>query len=209
MKKNTIYFSMKSKGLSMIAKPLFVIILLVFICGANNSYGQGALHENTEHQDTSVVFVKKHSAKKASIYSAIVPGLGQVYNKKYWKVPLIYAGFIGLAYAFENNQKGYSKFKTAYAYRMDEDSTTIDEFANNTAYTPEYLKATRDDFRKYRDLSVIGMVGLYFLNIVDASVDAHLFDYDVSDDLTLRVQPVMIKPKNHYQTFGLRCSISF
>jgi hypothetical protein len=135
--------------------------------------------------------LKKHSPKMASIMSAALPGLGQIYNKKYWKVPIIYAAFAADYFAYAYNHEGYKTYKKAYLYRTDDDSTTIDEFVD--LLDDETLKSERDEFRKFRDLNYIIAVGIYILNIVDASVDAHLFYFDVSDDLSLEFKPALGK----------------
>lgn len=127
----------------------------------------------------------KHSPKAAALMSAIVPGLGQVYNKKYWKVPVIYGGFIGLAYAFNFNQDHYLNNKTNYQNATDKDSSTV----NTSGYSIDNLKTLINSYHRYRDLYAIGMATLYLINIIDASVDAHLFNFDVGDNLTLQVQP--------------------
>jgi hypothetical protein len=131
-----------------------------------------------------------HSPKKASLYSTLCPGLGQAYNKKYWKIPVLYAGFASLGYFVYSNQKDYIRYRTAYRIRLDNDSTTNDEFLGKIS-NDNLLKATKT-YHRWRDLSIFGTVLLYVLNIVDASVDAHLFYFDVSDDLSLIIQPVFI-----------------
>lgn len=129
----------------------------------------------------------KHSAKKAALYSALLPGLGQIYNKKWWKVPIIYAAFGGVGYAIAFNQKYYSDFKQALIYRLDQKPETVDPYESK--YTAANLDELQSFYRKNRDLSIIICAGVYALNILDATVDAHLFDFDVSNDLSLRVQP--------------------
>jgi hypothetical protein len=144
---------------------------------------------------------KVHSPKKAAIYSACLPGLGQVYNsrsstingkyykgrKSLWKVPVIYAGFAGMGYFIYTTNNKYQTFRLAYRTRVDNDSTTTD---NLTQYTTNDLKTARDYWHRYRDLSIVGAVALYALQVVDATVDGHLYTFDVSDDLTLQWQPV-------------------
>ena len=130
----------------------------------------------------------KHSPKMATIMSACLPGLGQIYNKKYWKVPVIYAGLGTLGYFLITNRQYYLEFKKAYQYRTDGDSTTIDKYANTTA-TPDQLKQYRDYYRSNLELTVILTTGLYLINIIDATVDAHLFNFDVSDKLALNWTP--------------------
>ena len=135
---------------------------------------------------------KKKNPKVASLLSAAVPGLGQIYNEQYWKVPIIYGGFGTMAYFVKFNDVEYQKWLTAYQYRTDEDSLTID---NYPMASTEQLKKLKDEWRRYRDLNYIGIFVLYFLNVIDASVDAHLFDYDISDDLTLHIEPAYIDPR--------------
>lgn len=131
--------------------------------------------------------------RKATLLSAVIPGAGQVYNKSYWKVPIIYAGFGGLAYAFSFNQGEYKRFGDYYRLETDDDDNTNSVFPG----TPEQLRQKRNYYKKYRDLSVIGMFGLYALQILDAHVDAHLKGFDVSDDLSLHWSPTFIPVMNN------------
>ncbi len=134
----------------------------------------------------SLTFTAKQRANRAALLSAIIPGAGQVYNKSYWKVPVLYGGIAALVYFIDFNQKNYKIFKTAYIYRNDHDSTTSDGFAN---YTDDDLLIRRDYYRRNRDFCYIVGGVVYVLNIIDAYVDAHLKDFDVSDDLSLHSQP--------------------
>lgn len=134
------------------------------------------------------VKVKIHSPKRAAIYSAVLPGLGQVYNKKYWKVPIVYAGFGGLGYGFFWNHGYFKDYRDALRLRYDDDPNTNDEF---TQYSDADLVTLKNYYQRYRDLCVIGMVALYTLQVLDATVDAHLYYFDVSDDLTMRLQPAL------------------
>jgi len=151
----------------------------------------------------------KHSPKKAALFSTALPGLGQAYNKKYWKIPVIYVGFAGLAYSINSNQIKYNRYKTAYKYRLDGDPATIDSYVG--VYTDDNLNTLQKYYRRYRDLSIIGAAALYVLNIIDATVDAHLFTFDVSDDLTLNVHPTIINTSSlsHNYTTGLGIKIKF
>ncbi len=177
---------------------LLFAFLLFFYC----SFGQN------QENDTTSVSVKKHSPTRASLFSTVIPGLGQAYNKKYWKVPVIYAGFGALFYFAIDNNKEYQKFKDAYEVRTDTNSTAIDVFANTNATLDDIIKG-KDRWRRYRDLDYIGIAVLYILNIVDASVDAHFFDYDISDDLSLRIEPYFIETTAFNCKFGLKCCIKF
>ena len=130
------------------------------------------------------------SAKKASIYSALIPGYGQYYNKKYWKIPIVYAS-IGTAFFIGKwNQNKYLIYKEAFQFRTDQDETTIDDFEN--IYSEANLVTIKNYHRKNRDLAYIISAGFYLLNIIDASVDAHLFNFSVNEDISLNVQPSMM-----------------
>jgi hypothetical protein len=130
--------------------------------------------------------IRKVSPARATIYSAILPGLGQVYNGKYWKVPIIYSAFAGIIFmAGENNYK-YNQFKTQYKKSLA--GETLDEpYASN--YTQESLLQRKDYYKRNRDFQIILGALAYLLNILDANVDAHLMDYDINPDLTLQVKP--------------------
>lgn len=158
----------------------------------------------------SVTLNKKpyHSPRKAALLSAVLPGAGQVYNKKYWKLPIIYAGAAGLTYSFQFNHSRYVKYRNAYKYRIDDDASTTDDYIG--IYTDDNLNTLQKYYHRYRDLTVIGFAALYALNIIDASVDAHLFTFDVSDDLTMKVEPTLMNTvgMNHYTT-GINFSLSF
>ena len=130
------------------------------------------------------------SAKKASIYSAIIPGYGQYYNKKYWKIPIIYASIGTAFYIGKWNQNKYLIYREAFHFRTDEDETTIDKFEN--IYSTANLVTIKNYHRKNRDLAYIICAGFYLLNIIDASVDSHLFNFSVNEDVTLNIEPSMI-----------------
>jgi len=138
-------------------------------------------------QNDTLMGKKPHSPKKATIMSAILPGSGQVYNHKWWKVPIIYGGFAALGYAINFNNREYNLYRDAYLLRIDNDPSTVDQF--NGIYTDANLLYLQDYYHRNRDLSIIGAVILYTLNIVDADVDAHLFNFDVSPNLSLNIQP--------------------
>ena len=145
----------------------------------------------------------KHSPKKAALYSAILPGLGQAYNKKYWKIPVLYAGEGVMWYFIIDNNRQYQTYKNAYRIRLDGDSTTIDQFTDT--YADEDLRLLKNFYRRNRDLSYIVAGMIYVLNIVDASVDAHLFYFNVSDDLSLKISPAFSPvPNNYFAGVNLR-----
>ncbi len=132
--------------------------------------------------------------KKATTLSTIFPGAGQIYNKSYWRVPIVIGGLASTIYTIDWNNRGYQRFKTAYSLKVDYEKDPSkypngapDEFRG--AYTSSFLKNLKDSYRRNRDLCIILTAGVYLLNILDAHVDAHLQDYDISDDLTMNLEP--------------------
>jgi hypothetical protein len=156
------------------------------------------------------VSIPKHSAKKATYYSMVLPGLGQAYNKKYWKIPVIYAGFGTLAYFIHTNNQEYLKFKEAYEWNISGDTTPIDNPLTVKYKDPADLLTGMNYYRRNLEVSVMFTAVLYILNVVDAAVDAHFFDFNVSDDLSLHVQPYLNpSPFASKQSGGLRLTFSF
>src|SRR5665647_2738653 len=136
-----------------------------------------------------------HSPRKATIYSAILPGLGQIYNRKYWKVPLVYGGFATLGYFINFNNNEYTIYRQAYSDIIDNDPNTnsfLKLKVNPSFLQPDRitqftdaLRAQKDYWRRNRDLLVISTAVFYAVNIIDASVDAHFFSFEIGDDLTI------------------------
>lgn len=126
----------------------------------------------------------KHSPQTATVLSVLMPGLGQVYNHKPWKVPFVYGGIASVYYIIDFNQRGYKRIGTA-----------IKDYPNNEfgpIRTMTDLIYLRDSYRRNRDLAIIGMAGFYLLNIIDAYVDAHLYYWDMNDDLAFNIKPVIL-----------------
>jgi hypothetical protein len=161
-----------------------------------------------------------HSPKKAAMYSTILPGLGQAYNKKYWKIPIVYGGFAALGYFIRWNNKEYSTARHAYMDLTDKDPDTKSYMdlkqivyynLNNptdVANLKTGLTSSQDYYRRNRDLLIIVTFAFYGLNIIDASVDGHFFNFDISDDLTMKVRPALLQQKNK-NIFCLNCSFNF
>jgi len=157
--------------------------------------------------DTSVVsntYVKIHSPHKATMYSALVPGLGQVYNKKYWKLPIIYGLTGAFIYAFDFNNDNYNKYKNAHAEMAAGKITEFEGYTNT-----DILLRIKDHYQRNRDLNVIVLAAVYMLNIVDATVDAHLYDYKITDDVSMNVQPSLKKTFDFQNTYGFSVQFSF
>ena len=152
--------------------------------------------------------------------SALFPGLGQVYNRRYWKLPIIVGGYLGLAYATSWNNGMLTDYTRAYRDIMDSDPSTksymdffpptVDESNLDKNWLSSLLKSRRDYFRRNRDLCIICMVGVYLLAMVDAYVDASLSHFDVSPSLAMDVAPALIQDgRNKWPSVGLAWAITF
>jgi len=186
-----------------------ILLFFLFLSVCNPIYSQ-----EVQSDEKSVVSVDtlKHLPKRATLLSTLLPGAGQIYNKKYWKVPVIYVVGGALVYSTIFNGQHYRGFRDAYNYLYENPDHSLEGYEG---YNLEQLKSIKDQYRKYRDLSVIGIALLYTLNIVDATVDGYLFDFDVSDDLSLRVEPNIMTKYNYEgvlkasHQFGLKCTFNF
>lgn len=157
--------------------------------------------------------------KKATTLATICPGAGQIYNRSYWKVPFVVGGFASLIYCIDWNNRGYQRFQKAYHLLADYEANPdkypdgpTDEFRGR--YSTSFIKNLKDSYRRNRDLCIIITAGLYALQIIDAHVDAHLKDYDISDDLSMNIEPMidydyMPSAGEHRPTYGFNVSINF
>jgi len=149
------------------------IITFCFILSFNNTYAQ----------------IQKKSPKKAAILS-LIPGAGQFYTKKYWKIPIIYSALVASAYYIDDNNTKYQLYKNTYLNRQDGKS-------DNLGYTDNNLLVLKDYYKRNREVSVILFSLTYLLNIVDASVNAHLFEYEVNENLSIQIEPIKMINSHH------------
>ena len=162
--------------------------------------------------------------QRALWLALVIPGGGQIYNRKYWKLPLVYGGFVGCAYALTWNNMMYKDYSQAYIDIMDDDPGTAsyNQFMHlgrtindqNLTHYQELFKKRRDRYRRYRDLSFFVLIGVYALSVIDAYVDAELSVFDISNDLSLKVEPAVISSplsRNplYASSVGLNCSLNF
>lgn len=165
--------------------------------------------------------------KRAMWLAMVIPGAGQIYNRKYWKLPIVYGGFVGCAYAMRWNDMMYSDYSRAYSDIMDDDPTTesYNQFLHlgnkitdaNKARYQQVFKSRKDRYRRWRDMSFFCMIGVYALSIIDAYVDASLSQFDISNDLSLHVGPGLVNmtQRNGYGMplnntgFGVNCCLDF
>jgi hypothetical protein len=157
---------------------------------------------------------------RATWLAVVFPGGGQIYNRKYWKLPIIYGGFAGCAYALNWNNNMYKDYSQAYLDLMDGDLSTasymdfvapgqVPDEGPNSSYAQRF-KRKKDRFRRYRDISIFAFIGVYLISIIDAYVDAELSNFDIGPDLSMRIEPTIITDKRFYSNaIGLQWSIRF
>ena len=210
---------MKIKEFHVITFLVFQIFVLGFkpMVEAQENNSTITLLDTTQN-DTSktVVYKRKHSPRTASILSACLPGAGQIYNKKYWKLPIVYAGFAsGIYFNRYLNSKyvkyryTYNNFRNPYLSKgKNPPNDSLIEYNGNMYYASE-IREARDYVRKYRDLTSICLGAWYILTIIDANVDAYLFEYDVSDNLSINLHPNVYMSEIGKFNTGLTLSFGF
>lgn len=208
------------------------LISLIIFGGTKNTVAQ-RLEADTVSVES---IVKVRSPHKATMYSVIFPGLGQAYNKKYWKIPFLYAGIAGTIYAINWNTKNYKKYKSGFRdlselydwkalsdkEKLVTEKPTADSFKKvitsidfetsaltTDAHYKTVLQNGKDSYKHDRDLTYIILAGVYVLNIIDAAVDAHFSNFNVNDDLTIRVEPAISYSAFSGNSLGFRCHITF
>lgn len=162
--------------------------------------------------------------KRAMWLALVLPGAGQIYNRKYWKLPIVYGGFVGCVYALRWNNQMYHDYSQAYLDIMDDDPNTqsYNQFlhlgatidASNIERYKEIFRKRKDKFRRWRDMGTFVMIGIYAFSVIDAYVDASLSEFDISDDLSLRVEPAVLNNGRYNNplrsgALGLQCSLTF
>ena len=160
------------------------------------------------------------NSNRALWLAMVVPGGGQIYNRKYWKLPIVYGGFVGCAYALGWNNKMYKDYSQAYLDIMDNDPNTksYEDFVPPSVSIEgqedrfkEIFRKRKDIYRRQRDMSIFCFIGVYVLSIIDAYVDAELSNFDISKDLSMKVEPTTFNDFNtkNFNTVGLQCSFNF
>lgn len=182
----------------MCTKILVGLLLMCFL--AHGQAFSQIVKAGSARQDTSKKAIKKEPAikdsarlaieampRRAALNSAMLPGLGQITNKRWWKVPLVYGGFVGIGLVFEFNQRYYKVFLKEAQFRQENPGKTQNPLY--APYTTEGIISIKDSYRRNRDLSLLAGLGFYAINIIDAYVDAKFFRFDISDDLSVKVSP--------------------
>ena len=164
--------------------------------------------------------LRRPDPSTATWLALVIPGGGQIYNRKFWKLPIVYGGFVGCLYAYNWNGQMYKDYRQAYLDIMDSDPNTDSykdffrpgyDYEANKDYLKGVFKKRKDRYRRWRDLSIFSFIGVYALSVVDAYVDAQLAHFDISEDIHLSIEPQII---NDYQPnsngyYGFNCSITF
>ncbi len=150
------------------------------------------------------------SPSRAAMLSATLPGLGQIYNGRYWKVPVIYAGFGTLIYFIDFNSSNYDKWRQAWIARVDGNPHTVDDFP---LHSTEVIERAMNYYRRNLEINYMIAGALYLLNILDASVDAHLMNFDVGENLSMGIQPGLMptpgQSRKSIHTTQIRLTLKF
>lgn len=188
----------------------------------NNTVMKDSLAKKTkEKRDWSTW---RPNAKRAMWLAIVIPGAGQIYNRKYWKLPIVYGGIVGCLYAIRWNNQMLHDYSQAYMDIMDNDPNTdsYNQFLHlgatitpeNTERYQDLFRRRKDYYRRYRDLSIFCLIGVYALSVIDAYVDASLSEFDISKDLSMKVQPSIINNGSSLNplkssSVGIHCSLNF
>lgn len=181
------------------------LFTLISFCSAQKSDTTFVVKPDSAQQKKATKKAIYSRARKATVMSAVFPGLGQIYNHKYWKAPVIYAALGGIAYWGINNHVQYKYYSDNLKAIYDENPDTN----NETLYSANQLIDQKRYYKKYRDMAVMLGALVYAINIIDANVDAHLKTFDVSDDLSLKVKPYYNLNYNSTLQTGLTLKLSF
>jgi hypothetical protein len=209
--------------------PFLILVILLFFHGVNaqetevHNQAADSLATELNGQGISVEDIRKTeninplAPSKAAFYSAVLPGLGQAYNRRYWKVPIVYAAIGTGIYAYTFNNGEYHRFRDAFKRRRA--GFTDDEFydLNNSGVEPgnpdfsdKALQDAQERYQRDRDLALLITIGLYALNIIDANVDAHLKQFNVDEDLGLDIRPYLeYNPITSDPNYGLAVTVKF
>ena len=166
-------------------KQATVCFILLIVC-CNTIFAQDTAFISTQQNNPVKNVSEGHNPKKSLILSAVLPGAGQVYNRQAWKVPIIYAGIGGMAYVCYQNYQQMKTFKDEYLYRVQNGTTNLEEYAS---YPDQNIYNMYESYNKNFQLFVIISVGLYAVNLLDAYVFGHLYDFQINDDLSLNILP--------------------
>lgn len=178
-------------------KPILLVLLaMVAMLNAPAQDSLSVLSDDSlvvEARDTVLLqsYAARYDPRKALLYAAVLPGLGQIYNKKYWKLPLVYGGMFALGYAIDFYNDGYVKYKAELYYNLELGLDQDSDHRPDDPYTTGNYRKIVDQYKRERDFMIILMGGVYLLQIIDAHVDAHLKEFDLNPKLQMSVRPTV------------------
>lgn len=196
----------------------------------DSMYSEISIATGAAEEDSISVVKKKSKAKELKIrkpdpstatwLALVFPGGGQIYNRKFWKLPIVYGGFVGCLYAYNWNVQMYKDYRQAYLDITDSDPNTDSykdffrpgyDFDANKEYLQGVFKKRKDRYRRWRDMSIFSFIGVYALSVIDAYVDAQLSHFDISEDIHLSIEPEIINSRQLLDKdyYGLNLNISF
>ena len=187
----------------------YLLFLILFFTISSVTLAQ----DKPDKEEKKKIRKLNSKSRKAALLSAALPGLGQIYNKSYWKAPIAWIGIGATGYLYYQNSVFFKQFKQGYTYLKDDDpgtnpKATIDGY-HTFGKTADQLARQRDNYRYNRDLNLLIGLGIYALNIIDASVDAHLKEFRINDELSLKVKPLLYANINRQFTAGLTLNFRF
>lgn len=182
-------------------------IIFLALLGFLNVYSFTAKAHSCNQEENPLDSNRLAGPRKAAVMSAIIPGLGQLHNEKYWKVGVIYGGIGLLSWYYIRNRDSLNSYQRAYSSRIDTSSLTID--TKYSYLSDAAVLSNRNFHRRQRDIAILGFAGLYVLQIIDANVDAHLKEFEVNKDLSLKVKPELSGLLSQNPSVNLRLTFRF
>ena len=187
---------------------------------AENTADSTFLLNPTKQKKSGRLKLRNPDPTTATWLALAIPGAGQIYNRKFWKLPIVYGGFVGCLYAYNWNEQMYKDYRQAYLDIMDSDPNTDSykeffrygyDYEANKEYLKDVFKKRKDRYRRWRDLSIFSFIGVYALSVIDAYVDAQLSHFDISEDIHLSIEPQIIDSRQMFgkDYYGFNCNISF
>ena len=196
-------------------KTLFLVLLAIVTVLSASAQDSVAVDTGDslliDGRDTLALtsYASRYDPRKALLYAAIVPGLGQIYNKKYWKLPLVWGGMIAIGYAINFYQDGYTTYKAKLYYNLENGAEQDEESIPPDTYTTGNYRKIVDQYKRERDFMIILMGGVYLLQMIDAHVDAHLKEFDLNPKLQLSVRPTVEQSDLIGKTSGVSVVLKF
>jgi hypothetical protein len=192
-------------------RTVFLIVFGLFITlSSAHAQSEGEILRPSERDTVSLnTYAQRYQPGKALMYGAVLPGLGQAYTKKYWKIPIVYGGLAFTGYYFNEYQTGYLEYRSELFYNLNNGLGNDSALNPNTGFTTSQLRTIVDRYRRERDFMILMMFAVYVLQMVDAHVDAHLKEFDLNPNLHVRFEPSFNQDMLTGRTGGLSVKVRF